>query len=80
MLLDTIESSTLARELFKVNKLFLSKIFLKSVKSAFFKNSDLYESNGVVIENLFFFKDFLPNSDQKSLDQLLYARICIICK
>ena len=55
MLLDTIESSTLARELFKVNKFFLSKIFLKSVKSAFFKNSDLYESNGVVIENLFFF-------------------------
>jgi hypothetical protein len=28
-------------ELFKVNKLFLSKTFLKSVKLAFFKNSDL---------------------------------------
>jgi hypothetical protein len=56
---------------FLIKRLSLSTTFVSSDRFAFFENSNLYASNGDVILNLFFLRDFLPNSDQKSLDQLL---------
>jgi len=38
---DNPSTTPRSLELFKINKLFLSKTFLKSVRLAFFKNSDL---------------------------------------